>query len=147
MERKLKEFEHLINPDKKNLNILASQSEKPEKAADSNLSLTASKPVPDYRALREQSIEQQLIVREFFMPRGTDALFGSSREKKKKNENETSVTIIDENNIDDTGEYEQKLVFKIKETNEEIARVLPAVDSKSQMNIRRTIFFDKLVKW
>jgi hypothetical protein len=152
MEAKLNEFADIIKAEQEK-----SQSEIPtvnnpqsaiikdvseEVASSSNV----TKPVPDYNKLKEQSIEQQLIVREFFMARGAEALFGGKKTKKEVPP-EDRVTIIDEHNIDDTGEFDQNLIFKIKETNEEVVRILPTVDSKSQVKIRRTIFYEKLVKW
>lgn len=103
--------------------------------------------IPDFEQLKKQSIEQQLIVREFYTANGL--VFGGKKKNVtiEKANDETQVTIIDENNIDDTNEFDQNLVFRIKETNEEIVRILPTVDSKSQNKIRRNIFYEKLIKW
>lgn len=170
MEAKLKEFEDLIRAQSESKSEGKKQSDAAasgvhhhtvESVADSTESAPskASKPVPDFEKLKQESIEQQLIVREFFTARGAKQLFGDDKTKKKKKNKKSEeqnddddedpaerVTIIDENNIDDTGEFDEKLIFRIKETNEEIARVFPTVDSKSQTKIRRKIFYEKLVK-
>ena len=153
MEAKLNEFADIIKAEQeKSLSEIPTVN-KPQSAIIKDVSEeevsssnNVAKPVPDYNKLKEQSIEQQLIVREFFMARGAEALFGGKKTKKEVPP-EDRVTIIDEHNIDDTGEFDQNLIFKIKETNEEVVRILPTVDSKSQVKIRRTIFYEKLVKW
>lgn len=148
MEAKLKEFEDIIKAN----SCKSGEKQNSVVSVIENVTTSgASKPVPDYEKLKQESIEQQLIVREFFTARRADALFSGAKKKKKKNGEEEDVdgeqvTIIDENNIDETGEFDQNLIFKIKETNEEISRVFPTVDSKSQNKIRRTIFYEKLAK-
>lgn len=126
MLAKLKEFESLIqsNPVEKTDSQILSENIKEES--------DAKRPLPDYEKLKEEAIQQQLKIREFFM--------GSSTGKKNMDE----ATVIDEN---DTNGYEfnQNMIIKIKETNEEIVRVFPTIDSKSQVEIRRKIFYDKLV--
>lgn len=87
------------------------------------------KPLPNYIKLKEEAIKQQLKVKEFFS--------GFSQKPEQP-------TIIDQNDIE-TNDFNQSLIIKIKETNEEIVRILPTVDSKSQIKIRRKIFFDKLI--
>lgn len=152
MEAKLNEFADIIKAEQEKSQSEIPTVNKPQSAIIKDVneevasSSNVSKPVPDYNKLKEQSIEQQLIVREFFMARGAEALFGGKKTKKEVPP-EDRVTIIDEHNIDDTGEFDQNLIFKIKETNEEVVRILPTVDSKSQVKIRRTIFYEKLVKW
>lgn len=145
MEAKLKEFEDIIKAESHKSDNSVSQKVIESVPVTSS---GASKPVPDYEKLKQESIEQQLIVREFFTAHRANALFGGGKKKKKTDgeKEENQVTIIDENNIDETGEFDQNLIFKIKETNEEVSRVFPTVDSKSQNKIRRTIFYEKLVK-
>ena len=59
----------------------------------------------------------------------------------QKDEN---IEEIDYNRESDV--FNQNLIFKLKNTNEEIARILPTVDNHSQIEIRRNIFYEKLVK-
>lgn len=156
MEAKFKEFEDVIransnsarNDEKSTQVTTAQKASKLPEQSNTNATI-ASKPVPDFEKLKKESIEQQLIVREFFTARAASKLLGAEKKKKKQEEEEDPaerVTIIDEHNIDDTGEFDQNLIFRIKETDEEIARVFPTVDSKSQTKIRRMIFYEKLVK-
>ena len=90
------------------------------------------KPLPNYKLLKEEAIKNQLKVSEFFM--GTT----------KKAQNEENIEEIDYNR--DSNVFNQNLIFKLKNTNEEIARILPTVDNQSQLEIRRNIFYEKLVK-
>lgn len=145
MLAKLKSFEHVTGELKDKQNKDDSDEEKDNSEA--------KKPLPSYDKLKEEAFNQQLRVREFF--RGPSVW----NEKPVKKEPEPSIreraTIIDlktnkhysDDRLDrEDFEYGQSLIMKIKETNEEIVRVLPTVDSKSQMEIRRNIFYDNLVK-
>ena len=89
-------------------------------------------PLPNYKQLKEEALKNELRVSEFF--RGIT--------KKEKYENELEE--IDQ--ASDTHSYNQNLIFKVKNSNEEIARILPTVDNQSQSEIRRSIFFEKLIK-
>ncbi len=91
----------------------------------------AKKPLPDFNKIRDEAIKQQLKIKEFFMP---------SHSKKQVQFKED---FIEE---EETEDYKQSILVNIKETNEEIVRILPTVDSLSQLEIRRKIFYDKLVK-
>ncbi len=93
------------------------------------------KPLPNYEQLREEAIRQQLKIREFF----------TSSVKKSAEE---PVTTIDEDRGDfnASGGLNQNMIFRIKETNEQIVRIFPSVDSQAQAQIRRKIFYDKLIK-
>ena len=93
----------------------------------------AKRPMPDFKKLKEESLKNQLKVKEFFT--------GSVTSKGKQVEEEIEI----EEEEASKG-YNQSLIIKIKETNEEIVRVLPTVDSKSQNEIRRNIFYDKLIR-
>lgn len=129
MLQKLRGFDDIIkNSNKRKENEI--NKEQVEVVTD-EYDFEAKKPVPDYSKLKEEAIRQQLRIREFFVG-------------KPKSNKEQETTVIDEN--DTNSEYNQNLIFKIKETDEEIVRVLPTVDSKSQTQIRRKIFYDKLVK-
>jgi hypothetical protein len=90
------------------------------------------KPLPNYNLLKEEAIKNQLKVSEFFM--------GAT----KKIQKEENIEEIDYNRESDV--FNQNLIFKLKNTNEEIARILPTVDNQSQIEIRRNIFYEKLVK-
>lgn len=122
-------------------------------AAADQLTADEKRPLPDYEKLKEEALVQQLRVREFFQG------FSSSSKANKSNEKEsaTEATVIDLNgtssdlyDIATTSafgcDYNLNMVIKIKETNEEIVRQLPTVDSKSQIVIRRKIFYEKLIK-
>lgn len=121
MLEKLRGFDEIINKSNKGK----------EEIFTDEYDFEAKKPLPDYAKLKEEAVRQQLRIREFFV--------GKPMSNKQQ-----ETTIIDENDIN--SEYNQNLIFKIKETDEEIVRVLPTVDSKSQTQIRRKIFYDKLVK-
>ena len=100
----------------------------------------AKKPLPDYKRLRAEAIQQQLRIKEFF--RGAAALpkpTASCGEQQQAIDEE-------EESSSSAGQFKQSLIMHIKETNEEIVRMLPTVDSKSQLQIRRQIFFERLVK-
>lgn len=90
----------------------------------------AKKPLPDFNKIRDEAIKQQLKIKEFFMP---------SHSKKQ-------VQFKDFIEEEETEDYKQSILVNIKDTNEEIVRILPTVDSLSQLEIRRKIFYDKLVK-
>ena len=126
MLAKLRGFEDLIKSSSTN-----KTDEKKEESKEEEYDSEARKPLPDYAKLKEEAIKQQLRIREFFM--------GTPSSKKRE-----EATVIDENDLGT--EYNQNLVLKIKETDEEIVRVLPTVDSKSQSEIRRKIFYEKLIK-
>ncbi len=91
----------------------------------------AKKPLPDFNKIRDEAIKQQLKIKEFFMP---------SHSKKQVQFKEDYIE------EEETEDYKQSILVNIKETNEEIVRILPTVDSLSQLEIRRKIFYDKLVK-
>lgn len=98
----------------------------------------AKKPLPDYNKLREEAIAQQLKIKEFFQ---------TKQVKVKAEEKNNGLTIISGDGVDENStEFRQNMIFKVKETNEEIVRVLPPVDSKSQSQIRRNIFYEQLIK-
>lgn len=94
----------------------------------------AKRPLPDYNKLREEAMIQQLKIKEFFMP--------SSNKSKQVQFKEEDEAELDQNDAT----YSQSLLISVKETNEEICRVLPTVDSLSQIEIRRKIFYEKLIK-
>jgi hypothetical protein len=135
MEAKLKEFSHII--EKKT-------SDTAESSFLQNLIHNddgkKKNPVPDYKKLREEAMQQQLKIKEFFI--------GLKPSKPLENQRLDAVTIEDLNESPDGSEnvFKQDLIFKIRQTNEEIVRIFPTVDSKSQMQIRRKIFYDKLIK-
>lgn len=110
------------------------EEEKTESHEDSS---EAKKPLPDFKKIREEAAMQQLKIKEFFMP--------SSSGKKVQFKEE--VVVEEVTNADDGDKYKQSLILNVKETNEEIIRVLPTVDSISQLDIRRKIFYDKLIKY
>ena len=143
MKAKLKEFEDLIKKEtlkteQKKIVTISTKSQS-QTAADKS-----SVVGPDFGQLKKQSIQQQLIVREFFTANG---LVVGGKKKKVSEADQSLVTIIDESNNDDDDTFGQNLIFRIKETNEEIVRILPTVDSKSQIKIRRNIFYEKLTRW
>lgn len=130
MLEKLRGFEDIIKDNSKDAENTKEILKQAEPVPD-GLGSEAKKPLPDYAKLKEEAVKQQLRIREFFGAKSTT----------KKLE---KASVVDEN--DTNSEYNQNLIFKIKETDEEIVRVLPTVDSKSQTQIRRKIFYDKLVK-
>jgi hypothetical protein len=93
----------------------------------------AKKPLPDFKKLHEEAIIQQLKIKEFFQP-------STSVKKIQLRED------LDEEKANNADSQDRSLVINIKETNEEIVRVLPTVDSLSQIEIRRKIFYEKLIK-
>lgn len=106
------------------------------------------RPLPDYEKLKEEALSQQLRVKEFFKG------YSASTKSRAKDDDDDAATVIDLNGTNSdlynatssSDDYNLKMVIKIKETNEEIVRQLPTVDSKSQIVIRRKIFYEKLLK-
>jgi hypothetical protein len=142
MLSKLKDFEDVIKQSstKKSEKSIKNEVKKEEKQVSRlenehfEYSDSIKKPLPDYNDLREEAVKQQLKIKEFFSGRPAFDMKKSTRE----------LTIIDEND-GSTDNFSQNLIFKFKETNEEIVRVLPEIDSKSQFQIRRKIFYEKLI--
>ncbi len=119
--------------DKDELNKLSGVVSSNANDQDFNVNDFHKKPLPNYKLLKEESLKNQLKVREFFM--GATA---------NKTPNEENVEEIDYNQ--DSNVFNQNLIFKLKNSTEEIARILPTVDNQSQIEIRRNIFYEKLVK-
>ena len=110
----------------------------PEKSEETESS-ECKKPLPDFKKLREQSKLEQLKIKECFFKMPS---------KKSKEKIKESLKDEEESNDEekDNDPYDDTFVVKVKETNEEIVRFLPTVDSQSQLNIRRKFFFEKLIK-
>jgi hypothetical protein len=119
--------------DKDELNKLSGVVSSNPNDQDFNVNDFRKKPLPNYKLLKEESLKNQLKVREFFM--GATA---------SKTPNEENVEEIDYNQ--DSNVFNQNLIFKLRNSTEEIARILPTVDNQSQIEIRRNIFYEKLVK-
>ena len=104
---------------------------------EDELNPETKKPLPDFKKLQEEAIIQQLQIKEFFQP---------CTSVKKIQFREDLVAL--EEGEEEKGEQSQdrSLIINNKETNEEIVRVLPTVDSLSQIEIRRKIFYEKLIK-
>jgi len=90
----------------------------------------SKKPIPDFNRIRQESIKQQLKIKEFFTGKPVDTNVNSN---------------VQDDEDEKLAEFDQKLVIKL-DNNQELVRLLPSVDNKSQMQIRRKIFYEKLVK-
>jgi hypothetical protein len=134
MEAKLKDFSHIIEKKNKTSDKTIESSFLNDLIDDDK----TKRPVPDFTKLREEALKQQLKIKEFF----------DGCKPAKKDADDALATIIDLNEDENKGDdvYKQDIIFKIKQTDEEIVRVLPPLDSKSQVQIRRKIFFEKLIK-
>ena len=144
MEAKLKDFSHIIekqsqisNKEPNEVKIKNTESSVLNDLINDD---KTKKPIPDFNKLRQEALQQQLKIKEFFE--------GCKPAKKVDDSEQNRVTIIDLNEDEDNSKdvFKQDIIFKIKQTDEEIVRVLPTVDSKSQVQIRRKIFFEKLIK-
>ena len=144
MEAKLKDFSHIIekqsqisNKEPNEVKIKNTESSVLNDLINDD---KTKKPIPDFNKLRQEALQQQLKIKEFFE--------GCKPAKKVDDSEQNRVTIIDLNEDEDNSKdvFKQDIIFKIKQTDEEIVRVLPTVDSKSQLQIRRKIFFEKLIK-
>lgn len=100
---------------------------------------TGMKPVPNFKELKIEAEQQQLRIKEFFI--GDP----SSQKAEKLKELEARRAEELEMAKDETAFSSNS--FKLKSEEQDIVRVLPTVDSQSQMGIRRKIFFEKLVKY
>ncbi len=107
-----------------------------EEAKAAEDSKEALRPVPDFRQLQEEAKAQQLKISEFF--------WGDPSSVKAKRMKELRVD--EEEMAKDEGAFSGHS-FRLKGPEDvDIVRVLPTVDSQSQMEIRRKIFHEKLIK-
>lgn len=127
-----------INPhetnEKQESNVMIDQLEDNECSKESIL-----KPLPNFNQLRDEAKEQQLKIKEFFI--------GDPFSEKARKIKELEARQAEEQEMAKDKTAFGKNSFKIKSEEQEIIRVLPTVDSQSQMDIRRKIFFEKLVKY
>ncbi len=87
--------------------------------------------MPDYNRIRQESLKQQLKIREFFTGKPADTNVNSNIQEDDEDKK--------------LEEFDQKLFIKLDD-NQELVRLLPSVDNKSQLQIRRKIFCEKLIK-
>lgn len=99
----------------------------------------AQKPLPDYKKLELEAKQQQLKIREFFM--------GNLSSEKAQKLKEIEKRELEENEMNKDPSAFNPSSFKLKDGEQEIIRVLPTVDSQFQMEIRRKIFYEKLVRY
>lgn len=136
----------LSNPEEPvaEVNLDDEYKSKPDKhVADVNLNdeyKSVMKPMPDFIQLQSEAKHQQLKIKEFFVGDPFSAKAKKNRETEQRQAEETEMFEKDASSFSSYG-------FRMKgEGNEEIVRVLPTVDSLSQMEIRRKIFYEKLIK-
>jgi len=97
--------------------------------------------LPDFKKVQEEAKAEQLKIKEFFI-----GDLGSVKAKKIKEKEDLRAAELEMEKEDGVFNGHS---FKVKGTDErgvEIVRVLPCVDSQSQMEIRRKIFYEKMIK-
>ena len=146
MQAKLKGFENLIQESLSGIGKGRKEEDALKETRPSDVEVEkrfdefseGKKPMPNFEQLKATANEQQLKIKEFFE--------AGSRKDKKMDEDVKGVTIIDEDGTDENSGFNQNMIFRIKETDEQIVRIFPVVDSHSQIPIRRNIFYDKLIR-
>ena len=103
-----------------------------------NYDTELKKPLPDFKKIRDEAKLQQLKVKECF--------FKSPSLKSKDQLKETEKLNVEQLKDNDDDQYNDSFLVKVKDTNVEYVRLLPNVDSQSQLNIRRKFFYEKLTK-
>jgi hypothetical protein len=98
----------------------------------------AKKPLPDYERVKAEARGQQLRIKEFF---AGDPNSASGKRSRELGAIEAEMEVMDKEKTFNVS------TFRVRAEGEhEIVRVLPAVDSQFQMEVRRKIFYEKLVK-
>lgn len=98
----------------------------------------ARKPLPNYEQIKVEAEQQQLKIKEFFI--------GDPHSQMAKKNREREMIEAEMNEMSKDKAFGAH-TFKMRADGEhEIIRVLPTVDSQFQMEIRRKIFFEKLIK-
>jgi hypothetical protein len=121
----IKKCDQMINDQAVEFNRLRNEVESDYKSS-------SCKPLPNYDQLKEEARINALRVEEFFFP--------NKKRNQSSDEDQSTTTTTTT-----TKKFEQNILFKNLKTNEEYIRVLPTVDSQSQIEIRRRIFHDKLI--
>ena len=97
------------------------------------------KPIPNYNDLKAEAKEQQLKIKEFFI--------GDPHTVKAKKMKELEELQLQEEEMSKDEKNFTWNSFRTKGIeDQDVIRVLPTVDSQSQVEIRRKIFHEKLVK-
>lgn len=96
------------------------------------------KPLPNYEQIKSEAKQQQLKIKEFFI--------GDPHSQMAKKSKEREVLHAEMEEMSRDKAFSANM-FKMKAEGEhEIIRVLPTVDSQFQMEVRRKIFYEKLIK-
>ena len=97
------------------------------------------RPVPDFKQLQEEAKAEQLKIKEFFI--------GDMSSVKARRMKEVEALRAAEVEMDKEEGAFSGSSFKLKGAEDvDIVRILPDVDSQSQMEIRRKIFYEKMIK-